>query len=139
MDSNEMTWTDAKYGGRLKRKRVYVGDVSLSITVISPGKEGLPIHSHRPLQIGYVLDGEIEFTVGERREKVLVKKGGFFGFDSELLHGAKVVGDREVVFIDLYYPISPEHRMGSYKLGRTDGEAPPLQQSEQTLGSHELP
>ncbi|MFH0902179.1 MAG: cupin domain-containing protein [Pseudomonadota bacterium] len=77
--SAEMIAPIELFEGRMKRKRVLTGQSSLTLTSIEPGVE-LALHSHEWAQIGYVLEGEGEFTVGEEgtQRKVWVGPGDFF-------------------------------------------------------------
>jgi len=106
------------YEGLMTRRRVYCELSSLTLTKIKPGAE-LKLHSHKQEQIGFVLEGEAEFTVGEGSEqtKIKIKSGDFFAFKSNTPHGVRVNGDKDLLFIDLYTPVEEIHKSGAYQLG----------------------
>ncbi len=60
-----------------------------------------PLHNHTEEQMGLVLEGEIEFTIGD--ETRLVKKGGMYSVPSSTDHGG-TAGMAGCVALDVFCP-----------------------------------
>jgi quercetin dioxygenase-like cupin family protein len=68
----------------------------------------VPEHKHPNEQISVVLEGEMEFTLGEERR--LMKKGDIVVIPSELEHSARIL-EKPTRAIDAWYPIREDYRM----------------------------
>lgn len=75
-------------------------NIMISILGIQPNSE-VPIHSHPSEQFGFILDGEIETTVGD--ETKIIKKGDAYHALSNVLHGGKTHSEK-VVILDVFSP-----------------------------------
>ncbi|MEE9399189.1 MAG: cupin domain-containing protein [Dehalococcoidales bacterium] len=74
--------------------------VMLSHVTLRPNSE-VPLHSHPEEQMGVVLEGEVEFTIGN--ETKLLKKGNAFLAPSNTTHGG-VAGADGAVVQDVFSP-----------------------------------
>lgn len=90
----------------LKRKVVTGKNLMLVLYEIEPGTE-FPEHSHPHEQMGYVIEGEAEFKIGN--EKAVIKTGDIFHVPSNVPHCAKVVGGKRLVELDIFHPIREDY------------------------------
>lgn len=67
----------------------------------------IPMHSHKPAQIGYVVFGCVRFKSGRCPEGFIVKAGDGYVFDPEEEHGAEAIEDS--VYIEVFSPSRPEY------------------------------
>lgn len=77
----------------LERLVSQTGETALqaNIHIVLPGGASDGLISHVGEEMGYLLEGELELTVGEVRYKL--KPGDSFHFRSELAHGYRNLGD----------------------------------------------
>lgn len=61
----------------------------------------VPMHSHPHLQMGFVLKGRAEFTIGESIQKV--EPGTYYIMPSGVEHGVKLLGP-DLLVIDIFIP-----------------------------------
>lgn len=73
---------------------------------LEPGQ--LTNHSHVYEQMGYILAGEVELTIGA--EKKLCKAGEAYYIPSNLQHGFKVLGSTCLEYIEIFSPPKAEHK-----------------------------
>jgi quercetin dioxygenase-like cupin family protein len=64
-------------------------------------------HSHVNEQMGLVLEGEMNFTIGG--ETRLLRPGDVFRIPGDVPHSV-TVGDKPVKCLDVFYPIRDEYR-----------------------------
>jgi quercetin dioxygenase-like cupin family protein len=64
-------------------------------------------HSHPHEQLGYLLEGEVTFTVGD--ETKVLRAGEMWLIPGGVKHKV-VVGDRPARAIDVFYPIRDDYR-----------------------------
>lgn len=64
-------------------------------------------HSHPHEQMGLLLEGELEFTIGD--EKHLVRPGEMWRIPGGIVHSA-VAGDRPVKALDVFHPVRDDYR-----------------------------
>ncbi|MCL5260256.1 MAG: cupin domain-containing protein [Gammaproteobacteria bacterium] len=64
-------------------------------------------HNHPHEQMGYVLGGEIELTIGP--EKKICKAGEAYYIPSNIQHGFKTLGNKCAEYIDIFSPTKEEH------------------------------
>lgn len=76
-------------------------DVTLGVVDIAPDTL-VPAHSHPHEQAGIVLEGEVEFTIGD--ETKLLKPGEIYVIPSNVEHGATAGGD-PVKVLDIFSPV----------------------------------
>lgn len=87
---------------KVTRKIIYGERIMLVYYELEPGTE-FPSHKHPHEQIGNVIQGQMEFTLGD--EKRIVGPGDVFVIPSDVEHGAKVIGDKKALVIDTFSPI----------------------------------
>lgn len=103
----------SKYQGRLRKKLVFMERTAIAVVNAEPGT-GEELHTHDQEQMGYVLEGQVEFKVGTQGEEVTLGPGDFFGFAPGYPHGIRVLGDEPAVFITTYSP--PKDVESGYRL-----------------------
>ena len=81
--------------------------MTMSIVDLDPNSV-LPVHSHPHEQIGMLIEGELEFTIGE--ETRTVKPGDVWHIPGNVEHGA-VAGDMPTKAVDVFYPIREDYRL----------------------------
>jgi quercetin dioxygenase-like cupin family protein len=99
----------------LKRKEiasgVQIGTVSgekmmISYVKLVPHSE-VPLHNHPHEQVGIILEGSMEFTIGN--EKRICKKGDMYVIPGGIMHGVKVLEEPSVA-MDIFAPPREEYR-----------------------------
>jgi quercetin dioxygenase-like cupin family protein len=65
-------------------------------------------HAHPEEQMGFVIEGRIEFYVGDDEKPLLFEAGSFFRFAPNESHGSRVLEDATV--LDVFTPVRPEYR-----------------------------
>ncbi len=80
-------------------KKIYIDGRAMVLYVYLTGD--VPIHSHPHLQMGVVLKGEAEFTVGDSVR--IVKPGMYYLIPSGVKHGVKLRGS-ELLVVDVFIP-----------------------------------
>lgn len=86
----------------VKRKIVTGKNIMLVLYEIEPG-QGIPEHKHPHEQMGWILEGEAEFKIGEN--KAVLKPGGVFYVPPNMPHGGKAIGEKTVLELDIFYPV----------------------------------
>jgi quercetin dioxygenase-like cupin family protein len=66
----------------------------------------VPLHSHKEHQIGYVIEGKLQFFT--ENEKFIAVEGDSYVFESNEKHGAKILEDSEV--IDVFSPSREDYK-----------------------------
>lgn len=67
----------------------------------------VPLHSHPHEQAGIVLEGELEFTIGD--ETRVVKAGEIFIIPGDVEHSVKV-GEQPARALDVFSPVREEYK-----------------------------
>lgn len=104
MNWNEKEWTEVREG--IVRKGLAGQMSTISVNKLQPGHEIRP-HSHPHEQIAYIMSGQVDFHVGDEvfrlgpEELVVVPPN--------VTHYAQVVGDKEVINLDVFAPSRPEY------------------------------
>jgi quercetin dioxygenase-like cupin family protein len=78
----------------------------LSLVEFEPGARVEP-HSHPHEQLGLLLEGELEFTIGGQTRRVL--PGQMWRIPGGVVHSA-VAGDRPVRALDAFCPIREDYK-----------------------------
>jgi len=104
VDWNAIPWTPVRPG--VDRKSFAGGGATLALHRLAPGHEPKP-HQHPNEQIVYILAGQIRFHIGA--ETVLLAAGGLLVVPPDTLHWGEVVGDEEVLNLDVFTPRRPEY------------------------------
>lgn len=81
-------------------KLVWGERIMLSYTTLKPNCN-VPTHSHPSEQVGIVIDGEIEFTIGN--ETRLCKKGDAFAIPGNVEHSA-TSGNEPIIVVETFSP-----------------------------------
>lgn len=99
-------------------RRIIAGEkIMLVLYEMDPGGAEFPRHKHPHEQIGYVIQGKIDYTVGNER-KVLGPGDGYI-IPSNVEHcPSRVVGDKHVILLDVFYPIREEYLKKAKRLVR---------------------
>lgn len=72
-----------------------------------PDKGGVPEHSHINEQMGIILSGELDFTIGDERKRL--KPGELYRIPGGVPH-AVYASNGPVKVLDVFYPIRDEYR-----------------------------
>lgn len=87
--------------------RTFWGERTLmSLLELAPGCV-VPRHSHPHEQVGIMLEGEMEFTIGD--ETRIVKAGDIFVIPGGVEHSVKV-GDKPARALDVFSPVREEYK-----------------------------
>lgn len=68
---------------------------------MAPGAD-FPLHRHHHEQIIVILEGALEFTVGDAQR--VVRAGGVIRIPSNVLHGGRVHGETRAVTVEALHP-----------------------------------
>ncbi|MBN9067686.1 MAG: cupin domain-containing protein [Rhizobiales bacterium] len=101
---NDMSWTPVREG--VERKAISGDGATIALHRLKPGHEPQP-HSHKNEQIAYIISGTIRFFVGG--EEHLVGPGGLLVIPPNVEHWGEVVGDEDVINLDVFTPRRPEY------------------------------
>ncbi|MCO5081075.1 MAG: cupin domain-containing protein [Rhizobiaceae bacterium] len=104
IDWNSIPWTPVREG--VERKAISGEGATVALHRLQPGHEPKP-HSHENEQIAYILKGTIRFFVGE--EVRLIGPGELLVIPPNVRHWGEVVGDEEVLNLDVFTPPRPEY------------------------------
>ncbi len=88
------------------RRAVYLEHVMLTFFEFAPGSV-VPEHSHPHEQISYVLQGALEFTLGE--ETRVIRAGEGVCCPPNVPHKATVL-DEPTVVLDAWYPVREDYK-----------------------------
>lgn len=101
--------TDVKskiLGEGLLGKYVHGVNVSLGLVDIKKGSV-LPMHHHEHEQITFILEGELEMTIGE--DSMVLNPGSYYVIPSNVPHAAIARTDCKV--IDVFSPVREEYKI----------------------------
>jgi len=79
----------------------------LSRVVIEPGRV-VPPHSHPHEQAGIVVEGQLEFTIGD--ETRVLGPGEMYIIPGDVEHKVVAVGDETAVALDIFSPVREEYK-----------------------------
>ena len=100
MDTEQIAFWEPHPGGQLK----IIGNsknMTLAYSRIQPGSE-IPEHKYPHEQLGYCLEGEARYRIGEKTYNV--KKGYSIIIPANIIHSAKIIGNQEFVSIEVFSP-----------------------------------
>ena len=80
-------------------------DIMLSLVEFEPGAV-VELHSHPHEQMGLLLEGELEFIIGNERK--VLKPGEMWRIPGGVEHSA-IAGDRPVKALDVFNPIREDY------------------------------
>lgn len=78
----------------------------ISLVDLNPHSE-VPLHNHPHEQVGIILEGEMEFTIGN--ETRICKKGDTYVIPGGVMHGVKVL-EKPAVALDIFSPPREEYK-----------------------------
>jgi quercetin dioxygenase-like cupin family protein len=90
---------------------VFINTVSgektmISVVELEPHSQVLP-HKHPHEQMGYLIRGELTFTIGD--ETRVVKPGEMWRIPGDVVHSC-VAGDEPALALDVFNPIREDYR-----------------------------
>jgi quercetin dioxygenase-like cupin family protein len=103
IDWSKMEWKKIREG---VYQKAFTGEgATLALHKLHPGHEPRP-HKHPNEQIVYIMEGEVDFHVGE--EIYRLGAGGLLVIPPNIMHYAEVIGDKIVLNLDVFTPKRPE-------------------------------
>lgn len=81
-------------------------NMTLGLVEITKGSD-LPLHQHPHEQITYILEGQLDMTIGGELHQL--KAGMFYVIPSNVPHGAIAVTDCKV--IDVFNPVREDYKV----------------------------
>jgi quercetin dioxygenase-like cupin family protein len=104
IDWTAIPWEPVRDG--VARKSFAGEGATLALHRLSPGHEPKP-HQHPNEQIVYILAGQIRFHIND--EQILLSTGGLLVVPPNTMHWGEVVGDEDVLNLDVFTPKRPEY------------------------------
>lgn len=104
IDWESVEWKTVRPG--IERKAFGSENVTLALHRLHPGHALLP-HSHPHEQLVYILDGEVDFHIGE--STLRLGPGGLAVVPPGVVHYAELVGDKPALNLDVFTPARPEY------------------------------
>lgn len=101
---NDMDWKTIRAG--VEQKAFSGETATVALHRLQPDHEPKP-HKHVNEQIAYIVSGDVAFHVGD--EVVRLGPGGMVVIPSNVMHHAVVIGDEEVINLDVFTPRRPEY------------------------------
>jgi quercetin dioxygenase-like cupin family protein len=90
----------------VQRRAVWLENLMITIFEFEPDTV-IPEHDHSHEQISYVVEGELEFTLGQESRKLSAGEG--VCIPSGVNHGARILGQRAVV-LDAWHPVREDYQ-----------------------------
>lgn len=84
----------------VKRRTLAVGEKGMIVEFTLEEGSVLPLHSHPHEQIGYLITGELLFTIGDREQ--LAKPGDSWAIPGHIQHAVKVI--KPSVAVEVFVP-----------------------------------
>lgn len=104
IDWSALAWKTIRPG--VEQKAFSGTGATLAIHRLQPDHEPKP-HKHENEQIAYIVSGTVDFHIGD--QVVRLGPGGIVTVPPNVMHHAVVVGDEEVINIDVFTPARPEY------------------------------
>ncbi|MBY6090601.1 MULTISPECIES: cupin domain-containing protein [Rhodobacterales] len=104
VDWEKLEWKTIRPG--VEQKAFSGAGATLALHRLQPEHEPKP-HKHENEQIAYIVSGTVDFHVGD--EVVRMGPGAIITVPPNVMHHAVVVGDEEVINIDVFTPARPEY------------------------------
>jgi quercetin dioxygenase-like cupin family protein len=95
------------WDGALERTAVRGDDALVTINWLAPQDEAQPPHRHPFDQLAFVVEGAMEFTVGE--ETVVVRAGEVLQIPADVPHTGRAIGEERVLNIDVFAPLRRDY------------------------------
>lgn len=106
IDWNAIAWERVREG--VERKAFSGDGATVSLNRLQPGHEPRP-HSHPNEQIVYILEGHIDFHVGDEDQVEHLGPGSLLVLPGNVEHWGIVVGDEPVLNLDIFTPKRSEY------------------------------
>ncbi len=103
--TEEMEWK--KLTPLIKAKIVTGNHITAQLVHLEKGTT-MEAHQHTEEQLGFVLEGKLEFIVGPNRESHIVEAGTIFYFEPNEIHGIRDTPETTVV-IDIFGPVRKDY------------------------------
>lgn len=104
IDWSVIPWKQIRPG--VEQKAFSGEGATVALHRLKPGHEPRP-HSHANEQIAYIVSGTMRFYIGE--ESHLLGPGGLMVIPPDVTHWGEVVGDEDVINLDVFTPRRPEY------------------------------
>jgi quercetin dioxygenase-like cupin family protein len=104
VDWSKIEWQAVRPG--IDRKAFSGAGATLALHRLQPGHEPRP-HAHPYEQIVYIMQGQIDFHVGD--EVIRLGPGGLLTVPPDVMHWGEVVGDEAVLNLDVFTPRRAEY------------------------------
>ena len=101
---NDMTWKTVRPG--VEQKVFSSEGATVALHRLQPHHEPKP-HKHVHEQIAHIVSGTVDFHVGG--EVVRLSAGGMVVIPPNIMHHAVVIGDEEVINLDIFTPRRTEY------------------------------
>lgn len=101
---DDMEWKTIRPG--VEQKAFSGQGATIAMHRLQPDHEPKP-HKHVHEQIAYIVSGTVDFHIGEK--VVRLGPGGMTVIPSNVIHHAVVIGEEEVINIDVFTPNRPEY------------------------------
>lgn len=103
IDWSKMNWQMIRQG---VYRKAFTGDgATVALHKLQPGHEPRP-HRHPYEQIVYIISGKVDFHVGDKITRL--GPGGLLVVPPDAMHHAEVIGDEDVLNLDIFTPARPE-------------------------------
>lgn len=93
--------------GVVRRTLAYNDDVMLCHFELEKGAK-IPLHSHKPSQVGFVISGRVRFIGPTESDSFDAVPGSAYVIDPDIQHGA--VALEPSVFVEVFNPMRDEYR-----------------------------
>lgn len=104
IDWSQIEWKTIRAG--VEQKAFSGNGATIALHRLQPDHEPKP-HKHENEQIAYIVSGTVDFHVGD--EVVRMGPGSVIAVPPNTMHHAVVIGDEEVINIDVFTPARPEY------------------------------
>jgi quercetin dioxygenase-like cupin family protein len=98
IDTADMEWEEPFEG--VRRKVITGENLTFCLYHLKAGLT-FPPHQHLQEQMAYIVEGKVEFSMGEG-EKHIFREGMFFSFGPNVRHGARFLEDS--IVLDVFSP-----------------------------------
>lgn len=95
------------FPGVIRKTLAYNQDTMLCHFLLKPGAT-IPLHHHKPTQIGYVVRGRAKFLAANDADSFIVEAGDAYVFDPDVHHGAHALEETELV--EVFHPSRSEYQ-----------------------------
>jgi len=106
IDWSKKEWLTIRRG--IERKAFSGNGATVALHRIHPGHEECP-HAHPNEQIVYIIEGEVNFHVGD--EVLRLGPGGLAVVPPDVIHYVSLIGDQPALNLDIFTPARPEYEV----------------------------